>query len=180
MESNAKNPVAKRRSELKKEKPVEMLTEEEQLERALQASMAGQSDSLKVPDEEPDDLTRSIGDLKGKDVEITEAASGTNGSAAKSPFASIPSDRPHAEPPQGPTTTRIQLRHPDGRIIRRFELSDLVQRIYEYLKAQPVEGKEGVEFELVSMGKNLMDVREQTIEDAGLKMGTVMVEFIES
>lgn len=183
LESNAKNPVAKRKSEVKKEKAVELLTEEEQMERAIQASMtagAPQSsgESLKVPEEDPDDLTRSIGDLKGKDVDMAEVP--TNGSAAKSPFASISSDRPHEEPPQGPNVTRIQIRHPDGRIVRRFELSDPVQRIYEYLKASPVDGKEGVEFELVAMGKNLMDMREQTIEEAGLKMGTVMVEFIES
>jgi len=184
LESNARNPVAKRRSEVKKEKPVEMLTEEEQMERAIQESMGGAAgaaqpaESLQAPDQDPDDLTRSIGDLKGKGVGTAEAP--TNGSAVKSPFASIPSDRLHEEPSQGPNVTRIQIRHPEGRIVRRFELSDPVQRIYEYLKASPVDGKEGVEFELVAMGKNLMDAREQTIEDAGLKMGTVMVEFIES
>lgn len=179
LDSKAKNPVAKRKSEAKKEKPFELLTEEEQIERAMQASLAAEqpNSSLKVPDEDPDDLTRSIGDLKGKDVAITDNEA--NGSTAtKSPFASIPSDRPHEEPPNGPDTTRIQLRHPDGRIVRRFALQDPVQRIYEYLKASPVAGKEGVEFELVSMGKNLIDSREQTIEAAGLKMGTVMVEFI--
>ncbi|KAK5942931.1 UBX domain protein Ubx2 [Knufia obscura] len=183
LESKAKNPVAKRKSEAKKEKPVELLSEEEQMEKAIQASMGGgaavsSDESLKVPVEDPDDLTRSVGDLKGKDVDMEEAP--TNGSATKSPFASIPSDRPHEEPAQGPNVTRIQLRHPEGRIVRRFELADPVQRIYEYLKASPVDGKQGVEFELVAMGKNLMESREQTIEEAGLKNGTVMVEFIES
>jgi len=184
LESNARNPVAKRKSETKKEKPVELLSEEEQMERAIQESMGGAAgaaqsgESLKVPEEDPDDLTRSVGDLRGKDVDM--AGTSTNGSAAKSPFALIPSDRPHEEPTQGPNVTRIQIRHPEGRIVRRFELSDPVQRIYEYLKASPVDGKEGVEFELVSMGKNLMESREQTIDEAGLKMGTVMVEFIES
>ena len=182
LESNAKNPVAKRKSDVKKEKPVEALTEEEQMERAIQASMAANAtaaspgSSLKVPEEDPDDLTRSIGDLKGKDADMEEVP--TNGSQPKSPFASIPADRPHEEPPQGPNITRIQLRHPEGRIVRRFALDDHVQRIYEYLKASPVDGKEGAEFELVAMGKNLMDAREQTIEEAGLKMGTVMVEFV--
>lgn len=183
LESNAKNPVAKRKSEVKKERPLDMLTEEEQLERALQASMAGQTETLKVPEEDPDDLTRSIGDLRAKpiedDVEMTEIESDTNG-AAKSPFASIPSNKPHEEPPAGPTVTRVQLRHPTGRIVRRFDVSDPVQRIFEYLKASPVEGKEGTEFELISMGKNLMDVRDQTIEEAGLKNASVMVEFLES
>ena len=34
-------------------------------------------------------------------------------------------------------------------------------------------------FELVSMGKNLIESKDQTIEEAGLKNGTVMVEFVE-
>ena len=181
LDNTARNPVAKRKSEAKKEKPVELLTEDEQLERAMQASMAGQPGGLKVPDEDPDELTRSVGDLKGKDAVMADVEpTATNGSATKSPFASIPSDRPHEEPAQGPSVTRIQIRHPDGRIVRRFELSDPVQRIFEYLKASPVAGKEGADFELVSMGKNLMDSREQTIEEAGLKNGTVMVEYIEA
>lgn len=178
LDNAARNPVAKRKSEAKKEKPIDQLTEEEQLERALQASMAAPSESLKVPDEDPDDLTRSITDLKGKDVEMEDVEKvETNG--AKSAFASIPSDRPHEEPAQGPDVTRIQIRHPNGRIVRRFAVNDPVQRIFEYLKATPIEDKAGVEFELVSMGKNLMDSREQTISDAGLKNGTVMVEFNE-
>lgn len=180
LDNAARNPVAKRKSEAKKEKPVDQLTEEEQLERALQASMAGTAQTLQVPDEEdPDDLTRSIGDLKGKEVEMEDVQEvETNG--ANSVFASIPSDRPHEEPVQGPDVTRIQIRHPTGRIVRRFAVNDPVQRIFEYLKAQPIDDKAGVEFELVSMGKNLMDQREQSIADAGLKNGTVMVEFNES
>jgi len=110
---------------------------------------------------------------------MTETEVGTNGTET-SPFASIPSDMPHDEPPTGPTVTRIQLRHPSGRIVRRFEVSDPVQRIFEYLKASPIEGKEGAEFELVSMGKNLMEQRDQTIEQAGLKNASVMVEFLDS
>lgn len=64
-------------------------------------------------------------------------------------------------------------------MIRRFALADPVRRIYEWLKASPLEGKEGVEFELVFMSKNLMDSLEHSIEEAGLKNGTVMVEFLE-
>jgi UBX domain-containing protein 7 len=187
LDSHARNPVAKRKSEAKKEKSVDEMTEEEQLERAMQASMA-QSASLKTPDlEDPDDLTRSIGDLqappdveedtKGDAMSICE-----NGatSAKSTPFSQIPSDRPHTEPAAGPGVTRMQIKHPAGRIVRRFAEADPVQRIYEFLKAEPLEGKEGAEFELVSMGKNLMDARDQRIDEAGLKNGTVMVEFVDT
>ncbi len=183
LENNARNPVAKRKSEAKKEKPVELLTEEEQLERALQASMAEKATnspgSLKVPDEDPDDLTRSIGDLKRSEAGSGMADTPQNGTVTQSAWHSIPSDQQHLEPPQGPNITRVQIKHPDGRIVRRFDLSDKVQQIYEYLKAEPVDGKQGVEFELVAMGKNLIDEREKTIAEAGLKNGTIMVEFSE-
>lgn len=101
--------------------------------------------------------------------------------AAPSPFAAIPSDRPHTEPSSDPaTTTRIQFRHPNGRVIRRFKLDDPVRRIYEWLKAEPLEGKEGVEFELKTspQGTDLIESLDKTIAEAGLKQGTVMIEFL--
>ncbi|KAJ4563343.1 UBX domain protein Ubx2 [Exophiala dermatitidis] len=188
LDNNARNPVAKRKSEAKKEKPVDQLTEEEMLERALQASLASQTQEAKLPlppVEDPDELTRSVGDLQSAeqpsiaetmDMDMDQDGQAT---AEASAFSQIPSDRPHAEPAAGPGVTRVQIRHPGGRIVRRFAEDDPVQRIYEYLKAEPIEGKTGVPFELVSMGKNLIDSREQTIAEAGLKNGTVMVEFTE-
>lgn len=185
LENNARNPVAKRRSEAKKEKPVDQLTEDEMLERALQASLASQSEEQRLaPAEDPDELTRSVGDLRepvvsGIDDQMDLDKNGADEPVEENEFAQIPSDRPHPEPAAGPGVTRVQIRHPGGRIVRRFAENDPVQRIYEYLKAEPLEGKDGVAFELVSMGKNLMDIRHETIESAGLKNGTVMVEFVE-
>ncbi|KIW30427.1 uncharacterized protein PV07_06170 [Cladophialophora immunda] len=185
LDNNARNPVAKRKSEAKKEKPVDQLTEEEMLERALQASLATQNQEHRTPPaEDPDDLTRSVGDVRGAEMpEIASAMdidqNGAEETAESTAFAQIPSDRPHTEPPAGPGVTRVQIRHPGGRVVRRFAEQDPVQRIYEYLKAEPLEGKEGTAFDLVSMGKNLMDVRHESIEGAGLKNGTVMVEYLE-
>ena len=186
LDNNARNPVAKRKSEAKKEKSVDQMTEEEMLERALQASMATQgAEKLQPPStEDPDDLTRSIGDLKHvkpkEDADAMSIYENGNTAADASPFSQIPSDRPHSEPAQGPGITRIQIRHPEGRMVRRFAQDEAVQRIYEFLKSEPLEGKEGVDFELVSMGKNLLESRNETIDAAGLKNGTVMVEFVDS
>lgn len=189
LRSNAKMPVAKRKPEIKKEKQVSQMTEEEQLEMALKASMQGQS---AAKDEDPDDLTRSVPDIgkgKGKaqdvvdldDEEMYEDVSAVGDKPqdvpATTPFQAIPSANPHTEPSQGPESTRIQFRHPAGRVIRRFLLSDHVRRIYEWLKASPLEGKEGADFELIFLGKNMIESLDKTIEDAGLKNGTVMVEF---
>lgn len=177
LNNSARNPVAKRKSEAKKEKTFDQMTEEEQLEKALQESMATSGRGLQPPVvEDPDDLTRSISDVR--DVEV-----GTNGATTvpePTAFSLIASDHPHAEPVPGADITRIQLRHPEGRLIRRFALSDPVRRIYEFLKSEPLPGKEGVDFELVSNAKNLIDSLDQTIEEAQLKNGTVMVEFLEA
>lgn len=181
LDVGARNPVAKRKAEVKK-KSIDQMTEEEQLEQALQASMAGQGESsLKPPVEDPDDLTRSITDLQGAKTQEPDAMSiyeGKEAATETSAFASIPAVQ-HVEPRPDPGITRVQIRHPAGRIVRRFDENDPVQRIYEFLKAEPLAGREGQEFELVSMGKNLLEIRHESIEAAGLKNGTIMVEFVE-
>lgn len=185
----AKNPVARRKPEVKKEIQVEKMTEDQMLEMALQNSLVGAEASRDI---DPDDLTRSVGNLNQgraspeEDTEMPNIAepARANGSSvplSPSPYALISSLHPHTEPPpDAATTTRIQFRHPTGRVVRRFALSDPVKRIFEWLKASPLEGKEGVEFELIYLQKNLLAVLEETIEQSGLKNGTVMVEFLES
>lgn len=189
LNNNVRNPVAKRKPDVKPAAKIDAMSEEEMMEMALKNSLEG---GQKQKHEDPDDLTRSFGDVKGKgravsvadeDSEMTEAAQ--NGqdeeeTEKESTFHKIPADKPHTEPSPDPaTTTRIQFRHPSGRVIRRFALSETVQRLYEWLKASPLEGKAGVNFELVSMGQNLIGHLDKTVEEAGLKNGTVMVGFIE-
>ncbi|KAL8996117.1 MAG: hypothetical protein Q9169_004309 [Polycauliona sp. 2 TL-2023] len=183
---SAKNPVAKRRAEPKKETQIEKMTEEQMLEMALQNSLAGASS---VHEDDPDDLTRSInkkGPSSGESVEGdglvhdgSEHPQPNGTSQAASPFAMISASAPHVEPAADIPSTRIQFRHPTGRVVRRFALADPVRRIYEWLKASPLEGKGGVEFELIFMQKNLMSTLEDSIEQAGLKNATVMIELLE-
>lgn len=173
-----KNPVARRKPEKAKSLDVGRLTEEEMLELALQNSLANNGASG-PKGEDPDELTKSFGDVgkgKGKEVEEDESE---GGASLSSPFSQILSNKPHTEPAAGPGVTRIQFRHPTGRVVRRFRADDTVRRIYEWLKAEPLEGKEGVTFDLKSMGKDLIEYLDQTVQDAGLANGTVMVEFIE-
>lgn len=182
-----KNPVARRKPEKSKSIDVDRLTEEEMLDLALQNSLAN-SGTTGPKEEDPDDLTKSFGDVskgKGKEVEEEDVSAmepePTNGhaSAAATPFSQIMANNPHVEPGMGPEVTRIQFRHSNGRIVRRFRVDDPVRRIYEWLKADPLEGKAGMDFDLKGMGKDLIEHLEESIGDAGLKNGTVMVEYIE-
>lgn len=189
LEAHAKNPVLKTKQP-KQVVDVDRMTEEEMLEMALRNSLEnggnGSSSAPKVHD--PDALTRPTDSTKGKERADEEPAQAAPEPEPEAPstensvFAQIASDRPHVEPPIDPATvTRLQVRNPPQRIIRRFRLDEPVRRIYEWLKAEPLPGKEGLEFELKSMpgGVNLLDVIDQTIKEAGLANGTVMVEFIE-
>lgn len=192
LKATAKNPVAKRKPEARKETQVEKMTEDQMLEMALQNSLVGTEASRDI---DPDDLTRSIGNLDDmtRPSQVGGSVGGSvegvgpalvNGSSLASPpssFSLVSSFKPHTEPPpNSATSTRIQFRHPTGRVVRRFLLTDPVRTIYEWLKSSPLDGKDGVEFELIFMQKNLMEVLDNSIEQAGLQNGTVMVEFLQN
>ncbi|KAI0441193.1 hypothetical protein F4803DRAFT_524509 [Xylaria telfairii] len=190
--ANSKNPVVQSKP---KRQPIDIgrLTEDEMLQLAMQNSLENNGGSSGSSVQDPDMLTKASDDTgKGKGKATNEVVDLTNNSAqpppgpshgtAESVFSRIPSTNPHVEPGNNPaTTTRIQFRHSGGRIIRRFAVADAVRRIYEWLKAEPFEGKEGVLFELKAMpaGADLISELDKTIEEAGLKQGTVMIEFIE-
>lgn len=190
---NAKNPVAKRKAENKKV-DVNRMTEDEQLEWALQSSMDnGGSGNDGPKDNDPDALTKDEGKGKARATSSVPEAGSTSAAAptaeeepagAANPlFASISDHAPHTEPTvtDPKVTTRIQFRGPSGRpIVRRFNLSDPVRRVYEWIKSDaPWEGKQGTEFDLVFMGKNFIEHLDETIEAAGLKGASLMVEFAE-
>ena len=193
----AKNPVATRKP-VQKIKDVDRMTEDEMLEMAMQNSLAKAAGASAAESSaaanDPDALTKTTPD-KGKSravdpdaMDIADmgppppSSNGTEpSSAAVSPFAQIPADRPHTEPANDPaTTTRIQFRYSGGRQVRRFSLSDPVSRIYEWLKSSPIDDTHGVEFTLIYMGKNLIEVLDKTIDEAGLKNGSVLMEFDEA
>ena len=176
LDANSKNPVAKTSAKKPQTMDVDRMTEEEMLEMALKNSLAneGARSSSNSNIQDPDALTKEP-DGKGKEPEDA-------GTSSASLFSQISSTNAHVEPDNNPaSTTRIQFRHSNGRVIRRFSLSDQVRRIYEWLKAEPLEGKEGIEFELKKMpaGQDLIEGLDETIGAAGLKQGTVMIEFIE-
>lgn len=190
--ANSKNPVVQSKPK-RQQIDVGRLTEDEMLRLAMQNSLESQDGSSGSHVQDPDMLTRSSdesgkgkGKAAGELIDLTDdSAQPPNGGSenpAELAFSQISSANPHTEPANNlATTTRIQFRHPTGRIIRRFAVADRVRHIYEWLKAEPFEGKDGVMFELKAMpaGADLIGELDKTIEEAGLKQGTVMIEFIE-
>ncbi|KAI0889640.1 uncharacterized protein GGS22DRAFT_2192 [Annulohypoxylon maeteangense] len=179
--ANSKNPVVKTKPK-SKPKDIGRMTEEEMLEMALKNSLDEDGGPSEPSVLDPDALTKSNPDIgKGKGKELADPDSDAAEEASGAAFAQISSSNPHVEPDNNPaTTTRIQFRHAGGRIIRRFLITDTIRRIYEWLKAEPLEGKEGVTFELKAIpGGDLIGELEKSIQEAGLKQGTVMIEFIE-
>ncbi|EME39301.1 hypothetical protein DOTSEDRAFT_75127 [Dothistroma septosporum NZE10] len=178
-----KNPVQKQRKESKKD--VAAMSEEEMLEMAMQNSMASGPNAA-PKEEDPDALTKSV-ELSGKgkapagsEEDSMDVEPSASVQKKDTPFSRISSTDAHEEPANDPqTTTRIQFRHPGGRIVRRFNVADPVRRLYEWLKASPFEGHEGEDFQLISLGKNLIESLDTSVADANLKQGTVMVEFID-
>ncbi|RDA88671.1 hypothetical protein CP532_4029 [Ophiocordyceps camponoti-leonardi (nom. inval.)] len=186
--ANSKNPVAKPATRRRQPVDVDRMTEEEMLEMALKNSLVsgGGGEAATASNsnlDDPDALTKSPCASAAAAAETMDKGKEPATSTSTSPFDEISSDKPHAEPEADATsTTRIQFKHPDGRVIRRFRLTDPVRRIYEWLKAEPLAaGKEGVPFELKRMpqGQDLLSCLDMTVEETGLKQGTVMVEFIE-
>lgn len=116
-----------------------------------------EDDSMEAEEAEPP--------AKGKEVET-------------SPFHKIASDKHHQEPQPGPDVTAIQFQLPTGKkIVRKFLVRDPVERLFEYVKADLFPGQE---FDLMGpLGKKLIDILHQTIEEAGLKRASVMVEVVD-
>ncbi|RPA91329.1 hypothetical protein L873DRAFT_1794942 [Choiromyces venosus 120613-1] len=189
---DAKNPVQRK---TKPKASVSHMTEDEMMQLAMQNSLGGASTSLGATSD-PDDLTKT----GGASSDASDLMEFEDAQERRSPlpenqenvFWRIRSDKHHAEPLNGPDVTRIQFKMSDGsRVVRKFLLKDRVERLFEYVKADLLpehqekrklastgELEDSVvdkEFELVSLGKKLIERLDETIDEAGLKMGTVMV-----
>ena len=185
-----KNPVAKRKAEQPKAFDVDRMTEDEMMQMAMQQSLGNGGSGTPPKPEDPDDLTKSVdfgkvGDVKAGDSGPSSMTEQEDEALSESPeaalFKSISSNKPHEEPATDPkTTTRIQFRYSGGRVVRRFSIDDSVRRIYEWVKASPPsEDQAGKPFELMFVGKNLINSLDASIADAGLKNASVNIEFTE-
>ncbi|EEB06949.1 UB Xdomain protein Ubx2 [Schizosaccharomyces japonicus yFS275] len=163
-ESNGhKNPLGP-----KAKKPVEAMSEEEQLHKAIAASLgasAGSEDAV-MKDNNEDEIE---GDEEEEEDVVEQVPNTVNSINV--------SDLPTDEPAAGPATTRIQVRMANGsRFIRRFLKADPVRYVYAFAK-QMAPGSEGKPFTLTFQRKNLWDLRDKNIEEAGIGNAALQLEF---
>ena len=195
LEAGARNPVPSRpKAKPKASPPVEQMSEDQQLALAMKASLenghaaSGEASSSSAAATPPVALAAATPANAPAPADADAAPDG-DAAGPSAAFAGISATTPHVEPPAAaPGTTRVQFKLPTGgRVVRRFALADPVRRLFEWIKADPAAvgggggggGAEPREFELAAMGAKLVERLDDTVEAAGLRNGTVMVEFVE-
>jgi hypothetical protein len=176
-----KNPVA---DLPRPKKDPSHMTEDEQIEMAVRESLGKQEDApVVISDDEDDQVAnayqqpQSQPQTSGGAVPAdADASGGGEDLTEEDVFATILPEQIE-EPAAGPDTTRIQFRLGSGkRVIRRFNLTDPVRTIFSVLK-NDVDEVKGQYFTLTSERKKLIELLDETVESAGLKNSSVMVEI---
>ncbi|OZJ06108.1 hypothetical protein BZG36_00982 [Bifiguratus adelaidae] len=153
------------------------MTEEEQMEAAIAASMAENSNTRNDK--------RSIMIIDSDDEESSPRQEKTRRKSSDSEVEEITREQVQPqntiqaikrdEPTDPATTTRIQVRLPDGkRIVRRFGKEDPVRYLFEFVKSEVSQAADS-DFEIMFNRQRLKDVMEQTIHDAGIENAAVNV-----
>ncbi|KAF9946656.1 hypothetical protein BGZ72_000141 [Mortierella alpina] len=145
-------------------KDVSDMTEEEQLQAAMVASMGGDpSTAINLEDQEETPSTSTP-------EEAAPAA------AVVSVFDSIQPVH-HEEPTDPATSTRIGFRLSDGsRLMHRFSKTAPVRVLFEYIKSE-VEDARTQPFELVFIGKQLLEDVDKTLAEVGVENAQIMVQM---
>lgn len=161
------NVVAPDATGLNSEHPVDLVSDEDDDD--------GEDGELneKVQEEDDDDDEDDNKSENNGDVPTTNSTS-QSGTAA---IAAVNHPDPPADTPAS-ETTRVQIRAGDGRrVVKRVLLSDTVRHLFEFAKfhfAIP----DNQEFTLKSQGKDLASALEDTIDGAGLKNASLMIETL--
>ena len=154
-------------------RPVQEMSESEQLQAAMRASMQQDNNDDEVQyihsDDEDDEAIDVVDDSK-PEAQTTQSTQSTFVEELLS--FSVPD-----EPADG---SRIQLRMPDGkRVVRKFAPSGLVRTIYAFIAQSNEEAKDGKEFVLMAgyPPHDLIEGIDTTIESAKLKGEAITVRW---
>lgn len=171
------------------------MSEEQQIELAMKRSVGGGREDPINLDSDTDESFQAESDEESSDDDeavITRGQSEKDSSETESVeedeaqlmedltdeelFATI-LPAPHTEPPAGPETTRIQIRTGDGkRVVHRFSLNEKVRDLFAFVKNDFDKTRI---FQLTSHRVNLIKEVNKTVEEAGLKNASVLIEFLD-
>ncbi|KAL9183248.1 hypothetical protein ACHAXT_005035 [Thalassiosira profunda] len=150
-------------------RPIGELTEEEQLQAAIRASMMENADG---DEGEGAGDGEANGEEDGGEKQRSDDGRPDDGESKPSAFErEIISMAIPDEPPAGAGTARVQIRMPDGkRLVRRFAGDDPVKAIYAVVAQSNEEAKGGRAFELKSFfpPKDLLASAGDSVSDTGL------------
>ncbi|TPX40731.1 hypothetical protein SeMB42_g04652 [Synchytrium endobioticum] len=168
----------------KKKKPLSELSEEEQLEAALRASL-GQPLPGDDEDEDSTGFTAPPSTMNGQAPEPPSICISTSlhAVAAKARENGAPVTAFDAVSPikrDEPTTgdiTRVQIRCPNGdRVVRKFLKSDPVRHIFEYVKSSIPGGDKP--FEIFNVRDPLSKKLDQTVHGANCVSAALTMDFL--
>ncbi|KAI9152504.1 UBX domain protein Ubx2 [Blastocladiella emersonii ATCC 22665] len=157
------------KADLAKSRSVQDMSEDEQLQAALLASMETGDSTSASASAAPVVISDSDSDSDADLPATTTIAAVAPSSATVDP-----------EPPAGaPNTTRIQFRFPDGsRHVRRFRLGDRVLDLYRAVKAVVPDANDHA-FELVFVRQNLAEWIDRDVGECGLQNAAVTMTYVE-
>ncbi|KAH3677155.1 hypothetical protein WICMUC_001910 [Wickerhamomyces mucosus] len=168
------NPVVEHKPKI----DIHKLTEEQQLQYAINQSMGNsglEADPIEIKDDDDDDELVDDGDIQEINPEDLNPKELTEEEIIKQiePVS-------HEEPENSSSVTRIQIRTGDGkRVVRKFDVEDPVRKVFEFTKFNFADdiGENGL-FQLTSQRENLISKLEETINEAGLKNASVLLEIV--
>ncbi|KAL7508698.1 hypothetical protein ACHAXN_005806 [Cyclotella atomus] len=146
-------------------RPIQELSEEEQLQAAIRASMMT---------ENGDDNTNEEEDVLDKSMEFVDnndEAESEEKPAALNEFEQEILALDVGDEPDSGDVARIQIRMPDGkRLVRKFKADDTVKIIYAFVAQSNVEAREGKVFELKAKfpPQDLLPSVNESISSCGL------------
>lgn len=171
-------------------RPAREMTEEEQLQAAIRASMNASMENNDNDDNDIDDdsaeyIMGADGDssMELDNVEDTTNAAVTEEEKEPSFQDVIIAMEVGDEPADKSKAARIMIRMPDGkRLVRKFNLNDTVKIIYAFVAQSNDDTKGGKEFELKAgfPPKNLLSSVDESIASAGLAGENISVRWKEN
>ena len=146
-------------------RPIQELSEEEQLQAAIRASMMQENDEME--EEGINDVDKSMENVVDNEENDDDAKPAALNTFEQEILALDVGD----EPTSGNNVARIQIRMPDGkRLVRKFKGDDSVKIIYAFVAQSNEEAKSGKVFELKAKfpPQDLLSSVDESISSCGL------------